>query len=125
MTAEERPPEGADARAIDAFAEAVYELMRVRASSLGALDIDVDVDGWHVDGEVLFSSGPDMGFSVDALAGVAVFCELLGDDGERWFDEQVEGIDVLGARGEEAALEAHALAVLDGLLAARRPLLKR
>lgn len=119
-------PDDPTSARIEAFADAVYELLRVRASSLGALDVDVEVDGWFVDGEVLFASGPDMGFSVDTAAGTCVYCRLTDDGGETWLDDARIVIEFLAAAGsdQEERVTAHAHAVLSGLLDARRPLLR-
>lgn len=110
--------------AIDRFATTLGELLEKRALSVGLVDIALDVDGWFVDAELVFAVGPDMGVSVDTSAGVALFCELVGDDGERWLDHRVENLPVLDARGETERSEI-AVAVLGGVLDARRPLLPR
>lgn len=117
-------PTPRQARLIDEVADRLYELLHARALSIGILDIALEVNDWHVDAELMFSKGPDLGLSLDAQTGVCRYCELLEADQERWLEEQRDDIDVLGARGEELA-NVVALEVLDGLLAARRPLLRR
>ena len=108
---------------VEEFAEAFYGLLQSRALSLGIVDIALEVDGWYVDTELMFATGPDMGVSVHAGLGEARFCELLGDDGEAWADGTLDGVDVLGSRGAEQQAE-QALKVLQGVLDARRPLLR-
>lgn len=110
--------------ALDAFADAVYDLLQARAQSIGILDIGIEVNGRHLDGELLFSTGPDIGFSLDARSGECRYCELLDGERERWLDEVRGDLLVLDAPGEEV-LDAAALELLDGILAARRPLLRR
>lgn len=105
--------------ALDAIADALYDLLEARAQSIGILDIAVEVNDGYVDGELLFGTGPDLGLSLDATGSVR-YCELLEGDRERWLDETRSGLAVDASRAEETAL-----AVLDGLLAARRPLLRR
>jgi hypothetical protein len=117
-------PTPAQVQVIDEVADSLYELLHARAQSIGILDIALEVNDWHVDVELMFSTGPDLGLSLDAQTGTCRYCELLEGDQERWLDEQRDGLDVLGARGEELA-NVVALEVLDGLLAARRPLLRR
>jgi hypothetical protein len=117
-------PPAADAAAIDRFSDAIYELLQVRAQSIGVLDIGIEIDDWFIDGELMFVNGPDMGFSIDSQARGARFCELLDDDGERWLDDVVE-VDFLDlAPGDMDALAEQALIVLNGVLDARRPLLR-
>lgn len=111
-------------QAIDEFADTLYDLLHARAQSIGILDISLEVNGFHLDGELMFSKGPDLGLSLDARSGECRYCELLGDRGERWLDEVRGDLLVLDAEGGEVR-EAIALELLDGLLAARRPLLKR
>ncbi|MCB0877553.1 MAG: hypothetical protein KDC46_01030 [Thermoleophilia bacterium] len=114
--------------AIAAFADQVHDLLHERALSIGAIDVAVEVNDLHVDGEVLFGSGPDIGFTLDAEAGACSYCELVPPDSEQWLDARCDGFDVLGlpagAAGDEAR-RAAALELLQGLLDARRPLLKR
>jgi len=123
MTSPSHEPSAAQAAAIDRFADALYDLLHERAQSIGLLDIGIERNDWHVDGELLFTTSPDMGLSLDAAAGVCRYCELVDDADERWLDETRSDLPVL--EGDDAALRDLALLVLDGLLAARRPLLKR
>lgn len=116
------------AAALDAFAEALQDLLEARALSIGVIDIAVELNDLHLDGEILFNDSPDMGFTLDAREGAVAYCELLPPDSERWLDERVEGLRVLDLPRGEAGSEqraAAALALLQGLLDARRPLLKR
>jgi hypothetical protein len=114
--------------ALDAFADEVHSLLHERALSLGVIDVAVEVDEPHLDGELLFADGPDMGFTFDSQAGTCSYCELVPPDSERWLEERVESLQVLslpaGEAGDEARREA-ALALLQGMLDARRPLLRR
>lgn len=119
----DQPPHSA-LGAIDRFADSLGQLLEQRALSIGLVDLSLEVDGWFVDCELLFGSVPDMGISVDVQHGVARFCELLGDDAEQWLEHTVGNLPVLDARGEEERREI-ALAVLGGLLDARRPLLPK
>ena len=109
--------------AVEALAEALYDLLHARAQSIGLLDIAIEVDGWFVDAELMFSSGPDMGLSLDAAAGACAYCRLVRDDAEEWLDAAaVTGLELPPASGADAAREL-ALRLLTGLLDARRPLL--
>ena len=110
------------ASALDAFADALYDLLHARAQSIGMLDVGIEINGSHLDGEILFSSGPDIGFSLDSTSGECRYCELLDGSRERWLDEVRGDLLVLDAASEEL-LAAAALELLDGMLAARRPLL--
>ena len=123
MTADatNEPPNSA-LGAIDRFADSLGELLEKRALSIGLVDVAVEVDGWFVDCELMFSVDPDMGISVDVQRGAARYCELVGDSDERWLEHQVSNLPILGARGEDERREI-ALAVLAGVLDARRPLL--
>ena len=114
-------------RALDAFAEALQDLLEARALSIGLIDIDIEVDAQHVDGELMFGEGPDIGFSFDSSSATCSYCELVPPDSEQWLDHQVAGLDVLAiASGDSGADDraAAALALLQGMLDARRPLLK-
>jgi hypothetical protein len=124
MPAPETTPSASQAEAIDAFADATYDLLHERAQSLGVLDVAVEVNGWHLDCELLFATGPDMGFSLDTRSGECRYCELLEDSTERWLEEVRGDLLVLDESSEEL-LRAAALEVLDGMLAARRPLLRK
>lgn len=124
MPSAEPSPTQAHVEAIDAFVDVLYDLLHERAQSIGILDIALEVNGWHVDGELLYSNGPDMGLSLDTRSGECRYCELLDGEKERWLDEVRGDLLVLDAPGQEL-LDAVALEVLDGLLAARRPLLRR
>lgn len=117
-------PSPAQARALDAFADALYDLLHARAQSIGILDIAIEVNDWHVDGELLFANGPDLGFSLDSRLGECRYCELLDGDRERWLDVVRGDLLLLDAPGDQV-LAASALELLDGLLEARRPLLRR
>lgn len=115
-------------RAVEAAADAIHDLLHERALSIGAIDIAVERNELHVDGEVLFGEGPDMGFTIDAVAGTCAYCELLPPDSERWLEgAERGGLDLVaiepGPAGEPART-AIALEVLRGLLDARRPLLR-
>lgn len=120
------PPRGdePDPSALDPFADALYDLLHERAQSIGVLDIAIEVNGDHLDGELMFSNGPDMGFTLDSRAGECRYCELLTDQRESWLEEVRGDLLVLESASDEL-LRAAALELLDGLLAARRPLLKR
>ncbi|MCW2962259.1 MAG: hypothetical protein JWM90_2646 [Thermoleophilia bacterium] len=109
---------------VDAFADALYDLLQQRALSWGLVDIGMETDGSNIDCELLFGSDPDMGFSVDVSNGVARFCKLVGEDKEEWLDETLANLDILGAANDEE-LAARALDVANGVLAARRPLLPK
>jgi hypothetical protein len=122
MVHEHPTPE--QAQRIDGVAESLYDLLHARAQSIGILDIALVVNEYFVDVELMFSSGPDLGLSLDANTGTCRYCELLDGDQERWLEEERSGIDVLGATSEELA-NVVALEVLGGLLDARRPLLRR
>lgn len=108
---------------MDAAADAIYDLVHERAQSIGVLDVAIEANDWHVDGELLFSTGPDMGFSLDSRSGECRYCELLADAKERWLDE-VRGDLLVLDTADAAVLRAVALELLDGLLTARRPLLR-
>ena len=110
-------------RAIDDLVDALYDLLHARAQSIGAMDVGLEVNGWHVDGELMFTNGPDMGLSLDTRTGECRYCELVGDAQERWLDEVRGDLYVLDG-GSSELLEAVSLELLDGLLAARRPLLR-
>lgn len=117
-------PGGAHAKALEAFADALYDLLHERAQSINLLDIGIELNGWHVDGELMYSTGPDMGFTLDARTGECRYCELLPGNDERWLDEVRGDLLVLDAEGEELR-RGLALELLAGLLDARRPLLRR
>lgn len=115
-------------RAIEAFADALHDLLQARALSIGAIDVAVECNDGHVDGEVLFGEGPDIGFTLDAAAGTCAYCELVPPDSERWLDGAPhDGFAIAelapGPTGDEARAAA-ALELLRGLLDARRPLLR-
>lgn len=119
----EQLPTNAQANAIDRLVDALYDLLHKRAMSIGLLDIAIEADGFHIDCELLFGEGPDMGCTIDSRVGSARYCELIGEDSERWLEDgAIDGLDVYGARQEEIA--ELALLVLSGLLDARRPLLR-
>jgi hypothetical protein len=122
MTSPAPEPTAKQSDTVEEFAEAFYGLLQSRALSLGVVDIALEVDGWYVDTELMFATGPDMGISVHAGLGEARFCELLGTDGEEWADVTLEGVDVLGSKGADEQT-AVALLVLEGVLDVRRPLL--
>lgn len=124
MSESENLPPNSALGAIDRFAESLGELLEKRALSVGLMDVAVEVDGWFVDCELMFSTDPDMGVSVDVQRGTARFCELVGERDERWLEHHVENLPILGARGEEERREI-AVAVLTGVLDARRPLLPK
>lgn len=114
--------------AVEAFADAVHDLLHARAQSIGAIDVAVERNDLHVDGEVLFGEGPDIGFTLDTAAGTCAYCELVPPDSERWLEgAERDGFDVAatdpGPAGDEERSEA-ALELLQGLLDARRPLLR-
>jgi hypothetical protein len=117
-------PTPQQARVVDDFADSLYDLLQARALSIGILDIALEVNEFHVDGEVMFSTGPDLGLSLDVRSGECRYCELLDGSKERWLDEVRGDLLVLDADTDEVR-EAIALELLDGLLAARRPLLRR
>lgn len=124
MSADQNTPNPTQAEALDAFADALYDLLHERAQSIGILDIGIELNGWHVDGELMYSTGPDMGFTLDSRSGECRYCELLPGDNEAWLAEVRGDLLVLDAEGEELR-SAVALELLNGLLDARRPLLKR
>lgn len=114
--------------AVEAFADAVHDLLHARAQSIGAIDVAVERNELHVDGEVLFGEGPDLGFTLDAVAGTCAYCELVPPSSERWLEgAERTGLDVAridaGPGGDEARAAA-ALELLQGLLDARRPLIR-
>lgn len=117
------PPTPDQAAAIERFADSLYELLRTRARSLGAMDIEVEPSGWLVEAEVLFGTGPDMGIRVDAASGVARYCVLLDGEEQSWCDAELGSLEITDANDEPAA-GAQALLVLGGMLDARRPLLR-
>lgn len=124
MADEPAPPTGPREKAIGRFADALYDVMNERALSIGVLDIGIETNGWYVDGELLFANGPDMGFSVAVLAGECSFCELVGEDSERWIEPSMPDVDVLDVT-ERDEMREHAVRVLGGVLDARRPLLPK
>lgn len=124
MSADATSPTEAQSETIDAFADALYDLLHERAQSIGILDIGIELNGWHVDGELMYSMGPDMGFTLDTRIGECRYCELLPGDKETWLEGVRGDLLVLDAEGEELR-RAVALELLAGLLDARRPLLKR
>lgn len=117
------PPTAQQADSIERFAEALYELLRERALSWGLLDIGLEVDDWFVDGELMFATGPDMGFSLNLAVGAGRVCELIGTDHERWLEATIDDLR-LPEPGDADSLRAQVLSVLDGVLDARRPLLR-
>lgn len=126
------PPSPADlptpdaAAGLERIADALHDLLHARALSIGLLEVAVEVNDWYIDGEALFTEGPDIGFSLDVQDGDCRYCELLGDSDEQWLEHQVTGLDPAAAdRAGDEARTALAITVLDGLLTARRPLLKR
>ncbi|MCW2971876.1 MAG: hypothetical protein JWN72_149 [Thermoleophilia bacterium] len=124
MSSNDTAPSDDQQQDIDGFADALYELLQARGQSLGVMDIALESDGWFIDVELMFAVGPDMGVSVHTGAGEARYCELVGEDRERWLDGQVENLDVFGSEADEHR-EAQAMLVLTGLLDARRPLLTK
>ncbi len=120
----EPAPSAEQGDALDAFADALYDLLHERAQSIGILDIGIEVNGWHLDGELMYSNGPDMGFTLDSRSGECRYCELLPGERETWLDEVRGDLHVLDSAGDEL-LRAAALELLAGLLDARRPLLRR
>ena len=118
-------PGRAQADATEAVAEALYDLLHARALSIGLLDISVEVDGWYVDAELMFSSDPDMGLSYDAGAGACAYCRLVRDDAEEWLDDAALTALPLPPAADADAARDLALAVLSGLLDARRPFLTK
>ncbi|MCW2923935.1 MAG: hypothetical protein JWM98_1339 [Thermoleophilia bacterium] len=123
MTSPTAEPTSAQVAAIDRFVDALYDLLHERAQSIGVMDIGLEVNGFHVDGELLFTTGPDMGFSFDSQLGECRYCRLVGDDAEEWQEEVRGDLLVLDGAPREL-LDAAALELLDGMLAARRPLLR-
>lgn len=117
------PADGRSGQAADACVDALYDLLHARAQSIGLLDIAIELNDGHIDAELLFTSGPDIGVTVDVAAGTAAYCELLEADQERWLETRREGLAVTSAANEELT-GAVALEVLDGLLAARRELIR-
>jgi hypothetical protein len=124
MPADTNTPSTGQAEALDAFADALYDLLHARAQSIGILDIGIELNGWHVDGELMYSTGPDMGFTLDSRTGECRYCELLPGNKEAWLEGIRGDLHVLDAEGDEIR-DALALELLAGLLDARRPLLKR
>lgn len=113
-------PSSAQASAIEAFADAVYELMSKRAASWGVLDVEIQTEDWLVEGELLFDSGVDMGFSYDARQAQCRYCVLpSGDADPVWLDADASDLQVL-QRTDPDSLAEPALALCNGLLAARR-----
>ncbi len=124
MPADASTPSPAQTATLDAFADALYDLLHERAQSIGILDIGIELNDWHVDGELMYSNGPDMGFTLDSRTGECRYCELLPGNKETWLDGVRSDLLVLDAEGDEIR-RALALELLGGLLDARRPLLKR
>ena len=124
MSSSDQAIDPTQAAAIEQFVDALYDLLHERAQSIGLLDIALEINGWHVDGELMYSSGPDMGLSLDTRSGECRYCQLLGDQREQWLDEVRGDLLVLSAAHDPEFERAAALEVLDGLLAARRPLLR-
>ncbi|MCW2955990.1 MAG: hypothetical protein JWO69_859 [Thermoleophilia bacterium] len=118
------PDSPASTDPVELFADALYELLQQRALSWGLVDVGMDVDGGNIDCELMFGTDPDMGFSIDARDGVCRYCVLVGDDAERWLDDALTGLDIIGARTEEQRADV-ALVVANGVLDARRPLLPK
>lgn len=105
-------------------ADRLHELLCAMVRSWGMLDVGVEVDGHHVDAELLFAVGPDMGLTLDVSSGGCRYCELPDDESERWLEHDDVIIGGLSETATNAELEALLAPVLDGLLAARRPLLR-
>lgn len=110
-------------QALVAYAESLYELLCKRAQSWGLIDIAVDVNGQCIDGELMFSKGPDMGFVFDVSTSVCKYCQLVGDNAETWLPVKRTGLDVVGVKND-AEMRERVLELMDGVLEARRPLLK-
>lgn len=105
--------------AVVALVDAIEELLHSRAQSIGAIDVAIEANDGFVDGELLFAIGAGVGFALDLGSGECRYCELVGEDAERWLDGVVRRTgDPLG----RAQHEGVALAVLDGVLEARRSL---
>jgi len=119
-------PSPAQNAVLDRFADELYTLLTKRAASWGLLDIEVEQDEWLVEGELMFESGPDMGFSVNALTASCQYCVLPPDDDSEvvWLEELVAELHVLHASAADEVQEL-VMAVANGVLAARRPLLPR
>jgi hypothetical protein len=97
---------------IERFADALHDRLCRYARSWGLVDISIETHDAHIDGELLFATGPDIGFTIDMSVGVSRYCELIGDTDERWLECDVVGID--------AAVDLQVGRVTDGILAARR-----
>lgn len=123
MSEDTSAPPAANAAAIEQLTDTLYELLRARALSIGLMDIEVEAAGWLVEGELLFTSGPDFGFSLDLRTGTCRYCELVEEVGERWCEPPLTGLQ-LATSPDEAQLHELSLAVLNGVLDARRPLLR-
>lgn len=104
---------------IEKLADEIASLLDSRALSIGLVDIAVSVDELFIDCELIFATAPDMGISVDTQQGAALYCMLIGVDSEQWLDHTVTNLLDINSESEQA------LKILDGLLDARRPLLKK
>jgi len=104
---------------LEACADALYKVLSKRASSYDALDVEVTVNDGHVDAEMSFTAGPDIGVTIDIVAGTAQFCTLVGDNDEVWSEEPVTGLALIGVSGEQLAESL--LTVVRGMLDLRRP----
>ena len=116
-------PRMTDGTAWDAAAECgadvIYEYMCRFAGSWGLVDIAVEANGAHIDGELIFAIGADMGFTVDMAAATCHFCMLEGADSERWLDDVLTDVTFPVSADADAHSE-QAKRIADGLLAARR-----
>ncbi|MBC7644928.1 MAG: hypothetical protein H7123_07360 [Thermoleophilia bacterium] len=104
---------------LEACADALYKLLSKRASSYDALDVEVTVNDGHVDAEMSFSAGPDIGVTIDVALGTAQFCTLVGENDEVWSEEPLTGLTLIGVSEEQ--LTESLKHVVRGMLDLRRP----
>lgn len=109
---------------LDLLADALYDLLSARARSIGVMDIQIDATWPWLDVELLFTNGPDIGLSLDALDGICSYCVMQGDAEELWLEADIGGLRLTAEVVDGEAHADMALRMLDGLLAARRPLLR-
>lgn len=108
---------------LDSLADELFALLSERALSWGLVDIAVETDTPHLDVELTFSNGPSMGLTLDVSTGVCAYCELLDGGSETWLAHRVHIDPERLTTESERAAAVHE--VMQGVLDARRPLLRR